>query len=61
MIWNFKILANLLWGCWAGEQDKNGDMSISHAEFIKGIRENPWIAKLLGPIPSLKQLIFRSL
>ena len=30
-------------------QDKNNDGSITHAEFIKGLRENPWIADLLGP------------
>ena len=34
-------------------QDKNGDGSITHAEFITGLRNNPWVAKLLGhPHPS---------
>ena len=32
-------------------QDKNGDGSITHAEFIKGLRENAWIAELLGHVP----------
>ncbi len=30
------------------QQDKNRDGSITHAEFLKGLRENPWVAELLG-------------
>ncbi len=29
-------------------QDKNGDGSITHVEFINGLRKNAWIAALLG-------------
>jgi hypothetical protein len=29
-------------------QDKNHDGSITHAEFLKGLKENPWVAGLLG-------------
>jgi hypothetical protein len=36
-------------------QDKNHDGSITHAEFIKGLKDNPWVATLLGDILNIQQ------
>jgi hypothetical protein len=38
-------------------QDKNGDGSITHAEFIKGLRDNPWIAALLGTVAYARPVV----
>jgi hypothetical protein len=34
-------------------QDRNHDGSITHAEFIKGLKENPWVAELLGNLSGM--------
>lgn len=36
--------------------DTNNDGSITHAEFILGLKKNPWVAELLGMPAHIRQV-----
>jgi hypothetical protein len=39
--------------------DTNNDGSITHAEFILGLKKNPWVAELLGMPAHIRQVCAR--